>query len=217
MASDIVNKIVGWFRGPDRSKPGAGPALTSQRQANGSNFDGAAGTPYRVKRFGHLADPRPVPPPIVGRKQVKLPAARVFNATNQPRPYLIPTNRIAAQTASASNGSTYNSLTGAAYLEGRKIKEVITLDLSTVRTDFAINTAGSVVIYQDSTNGTDRIRLRFGTSDGDVSGPLLPVRPGQYVGGERFSTMFVTNAAIAGATATLVLAQDKPDDPFVVR
>jgi len=131
------------------------------------------------------------------------------------RPYFIPDGRPAASFAASANGGGENK--PATYLNGRKIKDRIDLDLTTARTDFAINVGGSVVVYADSTAGTDRVSVRFATSDGDQAGVLVPFRPGQFIGGERYSRILLSNAAQAGSTATLLLVEDKPGDEFSYR
>lgn len=191
--------------------------LTSQRQANQKHFDGAAGSPYKVRPGLTRVTGTPrkaIPTPRVGKPFAgKLNASRSFNATNDDHAYLVPLGRPAAGFTGASNGAKVGGLT----LNGRKIKDVRTIDLSTARTDVPIAMRGSVIIYADSTLGTDRLNIRFATSDGDVSGPSVPFRPGQYVGGENYSSVLITNAAIAGSTATLIFAEDTPEDPFTYR
>lgn len=209
-----IRGLVGLSRKPS-TRPPAGPPLTSQKQANAKPFDGPAGSPYKVKHLSRFGSKLPTTPPITGKKAVKLPGARVFNMTNTPAPYLIPKGRAAAGYAGASNGGQFGA--PGTYLDGRKIKQRIDLKLDTLTTDLSINMAGSVVVYADSTLGTDRLNVRFATSDGDQSAPLVPFRPGQFIGGERYSKLLVSWAAQAGSTATLLIVEDKPGDEFTYR
>lgn len=165
--------------------------------------------PVRKSRFGA--------PPLAGdvQPQVGRIGKRPQFFADFSRPYMIPEDRPAAKFAGAANGGGLNQ--PATYLNGRKIKERIDLDLGTARTDFSINTGGSVVVYADSTNGTDRLQVRFATSDGDQAGPLVPFRPGQFIGGERFSRLLITNTSQVGSTATLLLVEDRPGDEFSYR
>lgn len=212
---NVVRSIKNLFHPKKPTAPPPAPLLRSQKQANGRNFDGPAGSPYRVKKpanYGVI--PSRIAKPNVGRQFAsKIPAARVFNATNDDNAYLVPRGRAAASHVGAANGATDNGR----FLSGRKIKESISIPLANAQTDFKINIAGNGVIYADSTNASDRVSIRFGTSDGDQSGPLVPFRPGQTIAGERFSVLYVTNGAIAAATATLLICDDSPSDPLVIR
>lgn len=213
----IIDTIRGLVtrKGPASRPPVGG--LASQRQANQRPTDpGRNGTPYKVTHFQSAGRPEPkrgTQP--TGTKQVKLPGARVFNQTNDDQTYLIPKGRPAATARGASNGSA-NTAPGA-YLNGRKIKDVQTIKLDTLTTDFPVRTSGSVIVYADSTLGTDRVSIRFATSDGDQSGPLIPFRPGQFIGGERYSQALISWAAQAGSVATLVFVEDRPGDEFTYR
>lgn len=99
-------------------------------------------------------------------------------------------------------------------VNGRKIKQVIPVSLATARDDQEYAVSGNIVIYNDSTNGTDRIQVRLARSTGEQA-PQLTLRPGQEVGGEYFRTLLISNSVIAGATAELWVCEDNPPaDPF---
>lgn len=180
------------------------------RLFNGADYSAPqANAKVRKVRYGS--------PPLSGDVQptVGVPGGRPKFFADFTRPYYIPDGRAAANFTPASNGGGLNQ--PATYLNGRKVKDRLDLDLGTARTDFAINISGSVVVYADSTLGTDRLQVRFATSDGDQAGPLVPFRPGQFIGGERYSRLLITNTAQAGSTATLILVEDRPGDEFSYR
>lgn len=103
-----------------------------------------------------------------------------------------------------------------ARVNGKKIKQVITLDLSTARTDSRIVLDGNILVYNDSTAGTDRIKVRLAQFDGDQAAPQITLRPGEFIGGEPYRLLLLTNTAQAGSTAELWLCEDE-GQPFTYR
>lgn len=89
---------------------------------------------------------------------------------------------------------------------------VIPLDLSVARVDLQLVVSGTLVWYMKSTNLSDLITIKYNQS-GAVG---LPFQPGNKLGGVPYSNLFISNAAIAGATGFLILLQDSPENPITV-
>lgn len=92
--------------------------------------------------------------------------------------------------------------------QGRTWK-AFTIDLSTARTDQPIWLPGDLVWYFASTNATDQLSVRFIDTPGDQRCDPLPLHPGNAIGNNPFKGIAISNNAIAGATATLVIT-DSP-------
>jgi hypothetical protein len=103
-------------------------------------------------------------------------------------------------------------------VNGRKIKQSFSLDLSVARTNERFALDGNVFIFNDSAAGTDRIKVRLARNDGDQSCPVLTLRPGQEVGGEEFKVLLITNIAhAAGTVAEIWIAEEPGGLPFIYR
>jgi hypothetical protein len=89
----------------------------------------------------------------------------------------------------------------------RKVQKILTLDLSVVRADVEFKISGSGLLYKDSTNVGDRLSIKMTDQDDAV-----PWRPGDGVVGFAFDRLLITNAAQAGASATLVYFTAYPDE-----
>jgi hypothetical protein len=76
--------------------------------------------------------------------------------------------------------------------------KTLVLDLATARTDVAFEISGDVLNFTQSTNTTDLVQVRYDALDSDP----VPFLPGFGITGRRFTRVFITNAAIPGATAT---------------
>lgn len=82
------------------------------------------------------------------------------------------------------------------------------IDLSVDRSlvPFEIKVIGDFVELNDTTNATDKVRIAFGT----MQGPYRWFYRGSSFGGPTFKRLFIFHAAIAGATAELVIAKQFP-------
>lgn len=146
------------------------------------------------------------PPPTILRKQVR-PERYLREAREAAR-------LVRSMRGPSAGGSSPAAETGVSS-NGRKIKNVVTLDLGTARTNEQLKIDGNIVIYNDSSAGTDRIKLRLAKSDGDQSAPQVTLRPGQEIGGETFRVLLITNVVQAGSTAELWICEDAPPaDPL---
>jgi hypothetical protein len=79
-----------------------------------------------------------------------------------------------------------------------------------------LSVQGNVVLYADSTNGTDRMQLKYALTDGDQTAPARSMVPGRVRREARFNFIYVTWTATAGATATLEVYDD-PDNQLDIR
>lgn len=111
-----------------------------------------------------------------------------------------------------------NTLTEVVRKYRPKSMKVITQDLSSQITDANIDTnlkksPGSFLFYIHSTNATDRVNIRFGsTKDNDI----LPFQPGNLLIGFPFDALAIgVPTAIASATATFLVADVSPDEMVV--
>lgn len=89
---------------------------------------------------------------------------------------------------------------------------VLTYDLSVARTDLEIVISGNLFWYQNSTNTSDIVRIKYERNSANP----IPFQPGNKLGGVGFSRLYLTNAVIAGATATIIILQDSPQAPISV-
>lgn len=88
--------------------------------------------------------------------------------------------------------------------QGRTWK-AYTFDLSTARADVPIWIPGDLVWMFSSTNATDVLQVRFIDTPGDQRNDPIPFHPGNAIGGDPFKGVAISNAAIPGATATLII------------
>lgn len=82
--------------------------------------------------------------------------------------------------------------------------KVITVDLSVAHTNFLYSIAGNSFWYKIYTNATDTFSVTF---DNTTTNDPLPLVPKDIVQGFPFTKFFITNAAIVGASATIVIFQ----------
>lgn len=87
---------------------------------------------------------------------------------------------------------------------------LLSLDLSIARSNIQFQYAGTAIFFCDSTNATDRVSVSF-----DPSGDPIPMggRVNKIIG-VPFNQLYVTNAAIPGATATLIIFSPPPGSNF---
>lgn len=92
------------------------------------------------------------------------------------------------------------------------LKVATTIDLSAAPSVIKIAASGNTVLYADSTNGTDRLQIRYAKTDGDQSSqPYRSMVPGRLRREATFNFLYITwPGAVAGATAT-VEVYDDPD------
>lgn len=86
------------------------------------------------------------------------------------------------------------------------------LDLTNARVDQEFAYSGNILWLQSSTNATDTVTIKYGRK----STTGVPFLPGNSIAGVPFQTLFISNLAIAGATAYLVVLQDSPENPIKV-
>lgn len=87
---------------------------------------------------------------------------------------------------------------------------VLALDLSTARADAEFSVGGNVVMVSYSTNATDLIFVKFDRPAGDGVPMIAP----RSIQGVPFSKLYLTHAAIAGATLYLTVFNVNPDRPL---
>lgn len=98
-----------------------------------------------------------------------------------------------------------------------------------LRTSMAINLAnanpagglvipirGNCILYSDSTNGSDRLSIVYGDTQGDTSQPARLMVPGRLRRERYFNFLTVTWTVTAGATATIEIYDD-PDGALYIQ
>ncbi len=86
--------------------------------------------------------------------------------------------------------------------------KVITQDLTNAGVDQLVTIRGNIVSFLDSTNTTDRVKVRLDSLTAD----LIPLRAGLSIEGMYFQQIYLTWAATPGAIATLMVIYDPRQD-----
>lgn len=79
-----------------------------------------------------------------------------------------------------------------------------------------ISCRGNTLLYADSTNGSDRLQVRYADTEGDVSQPLRSMIPGRLRRERYFNFLYFTWTVTAAATATIEIYDD-PDGALYIQ
>lgn len=79
-----------------------------------------------------------------------------------------------------------------------------------------VNVRGNVVLYSDSTNGTDRLLIQYQDAPGDQTQALRTMVPGRLRRERYFNQLSVTWTVTAGSTATIEVYDD-PDGALFIQ
>ena len=90
----------------------------------------------------------------------------------------------------------------------RKQYRVVTFDLAVARTDVEVNIAGTFFWVINATNDTATASIRLDQQTNDY----FPVNRGHSISGLPFAKFWITNAAQAGLTLYIFVAEDCPGD-----
>jgi hypothetical protein len=91
--------------------------------------------------------------------------------------------------------------------------KVFSLSLAAARTNeiMIFQSTFQFLSVRNSTNVTDILNVRYGA----IAEDAIPFLAGSTINGVPFNTLYLTNTAIAGATMTIMVAQNWPVDQIV--
>lgn len=83
----------------------------------------------------------------------------------------------------------------------------VDIDFTAAGVDVEINTGGTIVDFNDSTNNSDVITVKYNSK----TAKGIRFRPGKAVDGIPFTKLFLSWSVIAGASGQITIYRDEPD------